>query len=52
MERCDTLFVLDIEGWQQSKGIKIEVEYALANGKEVKMVTPRGKVYKYAKEQQ
>jgi nucleoside 2-deoxyribosyltransferase len=35
IERADSLIVAKIDGWDKSKGVKAEVEYALTLGKEV-----------------
>ncbi|MCZ2108548.1 MAG: DUF4406 domain-containing protein, partial [Dehalococcoidia bacterium] len=37
---CDEVYVLGIEGWQESKGIAHEIAYARAQGKAVRLVTP------------
>jgi hypothetical protein len=35
MERCDVLIVAHLEGWEQSKGIALEVEAFTATGKRI-----------------
>lgn len=47
MNNCDELNIIDIEGWDKSEGVKLEIEYAKLNGLPIKMVTPRGRTYKY-----
>lgn len=44
---CDELWVLDIEGWRDSKGTKFEITQAELASKPIKMVTIRGKVSKF-----
>jgi len=48
LEKCDEMYILDIEGWQDSVGVKAEIEYAREHNIPIKMVTKRGKVTKYA----
>jgi nucleoside 2-deoxyribosyltransferase len=35
LRRCDAVFVLTIDGWQQSVGVRAEIEIATAQGKPV-----------------
>lgn|SRR5574343_574904 len=44
---CDEMWIVDIEGWDKSKGVLDEIEFAKANNIKIKMVTPRGRTYKY-----
>jgi nucleoside 2-deoxyribosyltransferase len=32
---CDEVYVLDIDGWKESKGVQEEISYALSKGKTV-----------------
>lgn len=47
LSQCDELYVVDIDGWRESKGLAAEIEFAKANNIKIKMVTPRGRTYKY-----
>lgn len=47
LAHCDELWVLDIDGWKESKGVNAEIEFAVMNNIPIKMVTKRGRVYKY-----
>lgn len=38
--RCDVLWVLKIPGWDQSKGVCMEIEAAMKAGKQVEYVAP------------
>jgi len=38
IRRCDEIWVLMLSGWEKSKGIKAEIEFALKLGKKVKYV--------------
>jgi len=40
ISRCDELWVVKINGWEKSKGIKNEIELAQAFGKPVKYLRP------------
>ena len=44
---CDELWILDIDGWQDSKGVALEIEHAKEIGIPIKMITKRGRVYNY-----
>ena len=46
---CDELWILDVENWDKSHGIKEEIAYAKVTDKPIKMVTIRGRVYDYEK---
>jgi len=35
LKRCDILIFIRTEGWRESKGLKEEIEFAIANGIEV-----------------
>lgn len=37
---CKTLIVLQLPGWEESKGVAIEIEFALEKGIPIKMATP------------
>lgn len=37
---CDTVMVLKLNGWNESKGVKDEVEYSVCANKEVVFVNP------------
>lgn len=39
VERCDEVWVLTLPGWEDSKGVKAEIDIALSLGKPVKYVT-------------
>lgn len=47
LELCDEVHVLMIDGWDKSKGVLLEIEYAKLKGKPIKyfMNTPEGVVY-------
>ena len=47
LEICDELWIAEINGWEESKGTKLEIEYARAKGLPIKMITQRGRVYNY-----
>lgn len=47
LAQCDELLIVDIDGWKESKGLAAEIEFAKANNIKIRMVTPRGKIYKY-----
>lgn len=38
MERCDVFALLPLDGWQESGGIKRELEYFIREGKPLKML--------------
>jgi len=38
LERCDTLFVLTIPGWEHSVGVTAEIEFAQQLGKQVELI--------------
>lgn len=40
IDRCDEVWVLTIDGWEASAGIKDEVAYALAHNKQVRYIDP------------
>lgn len=40
MDRCDSLLVAMLLGWDESKGIRYEIEYFKAAGKPVVYITP------------
>lgn len=40
LERCDQLFVLMIDGWQTSKGVQMEIEYARQMGMTTRYAVP------------
>ena len=48
LEKCDEMYILDIEGWKESVGVTAEIEFAREHNIPIKMVTIRGKVTKYA----
>lgn len=39
MDRCDECLVLQIEGWETSVGVKMEMEYFISAGKPISYVT-------------
>lgn len=47
LEKCDELWILDMEGWNKSEGIAKEITHAISLNLPIKMVTQRGRVYKY-----
>jgi hypothetical protein len=47
LRRMDELWIMDTEGWNHSIGIKKEIELAKELGLRIRMVTPRGRDYKY-----
>lgn len=47
LHQCDELWIVDIEGWEKSKGTKTEIAFAKLNDKKIRMVTPRGRVFRY-----
>jgi Domain of unknown function (DUF1937) len=47
LSRCDEVWILDIIGWDQSVGIRAEIELAKKLDKPIKMVTLRGRKYAY-----
>jgi nucleoside 2-deoxyribosyltransferase len=40
LKRCDSLFVLCLPDWERSRGIKREVDFAIANGIPVSYLEP------------
>lgn len=38
LERCDELLIINIDGWQQSRGVKGEVKYCFKNNKPVSLL--------------
>lgn len=42
IEKCDEVWVLCIEGWQQSRGIRHELEVAFRLNKTVRYLDPKG----------
>ena len=38
LDRCDALWVLQLDGWQESEGVQDEIEYAESKGKRVRYV--------------
>jgi hypothetical protein len=50
LDICDELWIVDTEGWKESKGLKEEVIHAELASKPIKMVTKRGKVSKFTYE--
>lgn len=42
IRRCDSVYVLDIEGWQESKGVMMEIKLAADCLIPVAFVTPEG----------
>ena len=40
IEFCDELYVLQLEYWEQSKGVQKEIEYATKLGKPIKYILP------------
>src|SRR5574337_1237586 len=47
LEVCDEVWVLDIDGWNESVGVQKEIQWAKEADKPLKMVTPRGRKYGY-----
>ncbi len=39
IERCDAVWVLMLDGWEESKGVTAEIEYAKYLGKDIKFIT-------------
>lgn len=42
MDACSEIFVLQIEGWENSDGIRREIEYFKKQGKPVNYISPAG----------
>ena len=40
VEKCDRMWVLCLNGWENSRGVRDEIEYAKIIGKPVKMFSP------------
>ena len=40
LSRCDRLLVIQMDGWQESKGIQLEIAFALGKGIPVKYMSP------------
>ena len=38
--RCDGMMVLELEGWQASKGVQSEIAYAKSHNKNIQFVKP------------
>ena len=47
LDICDELWISELDGWEVSKGTKLEIEFARAKGMPIKMITLRGRVYDY-----
>lgn len=47
LSKADELWILDMEDWDKSRGIKAEIEYAQLHDMPIKMVTLRGRTYIY-----
>ena len=47
LDTCDEMWIADLPGWENSKGIAEEINHCNTNGKPIRMVTKRGKVYPY-----
>jgi hypothetical protein len=43
MDMCSEMLVLQVDGWDQSKGIQREMEYFKAQGKPVNLLVPEQK---------
>lgn len=39
IDRCDRLYVANMDGWEKSVGVQAELRYALSRGIEVKLWT-------------
>jgi len=44
LRRCDELWILMLDGWQESHGVQAEMEIARRMGKEIRMVAPQTEV--------
>jgi len=44
---CDELWIIDTEGWNKSIGVRKEIELAQELKMRIRLVTPRGRDYKY-----
>lgn len=44
MRRSDAIYILTIDGWQQSKGVAMEIEFARYNHMELRFVNENGDV--------
>jgi len=40
LRRCDEVLVLEIDGWRESEGVRAEIEFAAALGKQVNYAEP------------
>jgi nucleoside 2-deoxyribosyltransferase len=40
IDKCDEVWVLKIDGWDKSRGVRAEIDYANETGKEVRFVEP------------
>lgn len=40
LDICDTLYVLDVPGWQESTGVQAEIQYAIDKSKRVVFIKP------------
>lgn len=47
IELCEELHVLCIDGWKESRGVQLEIEYAKLKGKEVKYFTQNAQGVEY-----
>jgi len=47
LELADEVWILENEDWQKAKGVQREISLAKVFGKKIKMVTPRGRVFKF-----
>lgn len=48
LDICDEMYIIDIEGWNESRGVQVEIDYCKTKNIPIRMVTKRGKVTKYA----
>jgi hypothetical protein len=39
LDKCNELHILTLEGWEESRGIKMEIEYAKKKGIPIKYIT-------------
>lgn len=46
LEKCDRLFIYMLEGWDTSKGVEEEIQYALANDIPIAYLDYNGKIIK------
>lgn len=47
LAKCNEIYVLDVDGWKESKGVQAEINWAKEFDMPIHMITTRGRVYRY-----